>query len=500
MMVRMLMKPLLRAGVPLALCLLLGGEAIAQTHQLLVDPSISLGEWKRVERYVNTSLRNAPPPELAKRVLEEYGRPAIARCWLPLDDMWDYRTDKYTYNFQCGLDTYKDDKVKAQYDRHLVTETDVMFYDYLDEWGRNSDEVLLNIRRYEQEVTRGIISIHKWKEVVKNGLRHYKQRCPNLRYVQILNEYHGSNFGRLDDDQFYAFYRVGYELVNELNEELRPEVPLLVGGPTVAAAPMNRNDPAMPFDPRKKGQRLWRFLDNFAHDTNPDKRLDFVSFHEYQLGRTPEHFAEYEPLVDGWLREHGLSDRLPLFVTEIGVAGPKPDPAENLKQATGISTFFYHGRNGRDLRIFPWVLYHNPIQLSLVQFDKDLRMTPFGAAMKMWSMHKETEVRTEWRGAPPPRLFAIATRDEGGLAVQIWNYSDEPAKAQVELSWLPERLKGKARSRRYLVDSAHSNCLLQPDKPCGLEMVSEETGRPAKTWELELEPHGLGLWLVEEAE
>jgi hypothetical protein len=51
---------------------------------------------------------------------------------------------------------------------------------------------------------------------------HYKQRCPNLRYIEVSNEPTAKNqinLGKIE--RYYGFYRRAYEAINEVNAELR---------------------------------------------------------------------------------------------------------------------------------------------------------------------------------------------------------------------------------------------------------------------------------------
>jgi hypothetical protein len=474
--------------------------ATGESLQAVIDGRRVVRELPRFALYQNTSLRYAPPHRLAQIVEREYGRPRIVRCWLPLDDMWDYRDGSYHFNFQLGYDRYKDDHVKHKYDRELITPFDLYYYDHLAAFSAHSDAILLNIRRYEREVINGVITMAKWKEVVKNGIRHYKQRYGNLRYIEVLNEYHLPSFGGLNDDQYYDFYRAGYEIGNELNEELRPAVPLEVGGPNVTGAPLSPEDPRREAKPSNQGLRLYRFFQHYAKDPNPRKRLDFVSFHDYGLAGSPAVIERYESILKSWLRENGLRDDIPLFETEIGYSGPKPDPHLNQRQATGISTFFYWTRANKQHVLFPWVLYHEPArQRSLSAFTPELKMAPFGAALKMWAMQKQNEVAIEWR-RQQHGFYALATADDTGMAIQAWNDSSEPASVELLLRALPRALAGEIWLREYRIDSRHSNCLLVPESTGGLEKIREtKLSRPPQNLSAALEPYSLVLWTIEPA-
>jgi len=102
---------------------------------------------------------------------QEFGRPEVTRCWLFLDQMWDYRTDEYRFNYEINRDYYRDDPNKKRYGIAGQV-TGLHYYDYIDSVSAHSEFVLLNIRRYEQEVLSGMLPFDKWKGVFKAALRH----------------------------------------------------------------------------------------------------------------------------------------------------------------------------------------------------------------------------------------------------------------------------------------------------------------------------------------
>jgi len=70
-----------------------------------IDASKSLRDFPDLVAYRNTSIQKAPPPVLGKLSEESFGRPKITRCWLNLDELWDYRTRQFNYDFKVGVDT-----------------------------------------------------------------------------------------------------------------------------------------------------------------------------------------------------------------------------------------------------------------------------------------------------------------------------------------------------------------------------------------------------------
>lgn len=472
---------LLTAGVPA----LAADDAVTVS----VDCSRTVEGPLNLWGYVNVSRRAPPPVELCGRIVREYGRPRITRCWLLLDQAWDYRTGTYRFNYEINKDYYEGDPNKKRYGV-LGVATGLRYYDYVDSVSANSETVLMNIRRYEQEVLTGMISFETWKDVFKAAVHHYKQRCSNLRYIEVLNEPTAkdqSNLGKIE--RYYDFYRRAYEAINELNADLQPELPLLVGG-----------------NAGFRTQQAIRLIEDFARDTSPGKKLDFLSFHHYWIEKTPAQIAAWEEEIDAALRERSLPTDIPIFVTEIGYAHKwTDDPKKNLWQAAGMTAFQYQARHSEDLRLFPWVQYHSPQQIAFVQFDTKLRMTPFGAAVKMLRMHGDKEVAATSSGFHKTGngLGALATLDENGLVIELWNLQPSERssrQANVSIVNLPRNLQvGRLRIRRYLIDSKHSNCLTLPDSPGGLEMVEERSqlGSTELRLSANMEPMALCLWTIE---
>jgi hypothetical protein len=467
------------------------GSADEQRVAVSVDCANVLAPPPVLWGHVNVSRRAPPPVEFCALVEKEFGRPQVTRCWLMLDQMWDYRTDTYRFNYEINRDYYEGDPSKKRYGV-VGSTTGLHYYDYLDSVSAHSETVMMNIRRYEQEVLTGMLTFEKWKQVFKSAVRHYKQRCPNLRYIEVLNEptaQNQSNLGSIEN--YHAFYRCAYEAMNELNAELNPELPLLVGGNAGFGT--------------KHALHLVR---DFARDTGPSKTLDFLSFHYYSLGKGPAEIAGWEDEIDTALARAGLPTDIPIFVTEIGYGHRwRGDPAKNLWQAAGMTAYQYQVRHAPDLRLFPWVQYHSEAQIAFVQFDTRLRMTPYGAAVKMLRMHRKRELVATSSGLDENGngLGALATIDDTGLTVHLWNLQPDgetTVRAEVAVANLPEELRaGPLVVRRCLIDSTHSNCLAAPDKPGGLEMVEERTVEGSAALELsaELEPMALCLWEVETA-
>jgi len=477
-----------------SVAVLLATAALAIAADRPVKVSVDCGTTVKREPHlwghVNVSRRAPPPKELCAVVEREFGRPAVTRCWLMLDQMWDYRTGAYRFDYEINKDYYVDDPNKRRYGVAGHT-TGLHYYDYLDAVSAHSEAVLVNVRRYEREVLDAAVTFEQWKEVFKAALCHYRRRCPNLRYIEVLNEPTAKNQSNLRSmADYYGFYRRAYEAVNELNAELDLDPALQVGG-------------CSGFRPKE----AIHLIHDFARDTNPAKKLDFVSFHHYWV-RAPIEVSRWEAEIDGALRRASLPTNLPIFVTEIGYAWKwRTDPEKNLWHAAGMTAYQYQARRARDLRLFPWVQYHSEPQIAMVQFDTKLRMTPYGAAVKMLRMHGKLEVAATSSGLDEKGngLGVLATLGDTGLTVHLWNLQPDGKSsvlADVRIANLPDNLRGVPLTvRQYLIDSTHGNCFTAPDAPGGLETADERDvpGSAALQLSAELEPMALCLWHIERA-
>jgi hypothetical protein len=439
--------------------------------------------------YFNNSLRNAPPPELAGIVEEIFGTPEITRCWLALDDMWDYRTGEYRYNYKIGKDYYPGDTVKNPYKSKnpwaLELESDILYEDYITGVSRHSKYLLLNVRKYETEVLNGILPLSKWKEVLKNALLHYKGLCPNLRYIELLNESIYPHLGGVKDDEYYILYKAAWQAINEVNAELDPAVPILLGG--------NTNHYSHGFA---------QFLKDYEADPDAGKRLDFLSYHEYDAGERPAMFDRREQEVQEILLRYGLDPSTPQFVTEMGYTGRTTEHwTDNFKQATFITSAIYYARNSPQLHLFPWVLYHTFKQTSHVMFDDGLRLTPFGKAMLMMTMHKRSALHATSDGVSDSGtgVHVLASADEQELLVQVWNYSDSTADVSVVLKSIPETFRGvDLQMTSYPIDTLHNNAFKGYGSPHTLDPDETRTVRTEDRlqWYRHMPPFSLCLWVI----
>jgi choline-sulfatase/glucosamine-6-phosphate deaminase len=332
----------------------------------------------------------------------------------------------------------------------------------------------LTIRRYERDILDGKLGItyDDWKAIFKSAVRHAKQVCPKLRYIEVCNEYGCRGFIGCTPEEYYRFYRLGYQAVNEVNAEmdLEGDDRLLVGGPAVTGG---------------IERKLCGFLREYHGDGASEKRLDFVSWHEYN--KPYWQTAHRQQQVCNMLATYDLPCDLPLFVTEHDPYHPPAgSPEYNLINAAGlVKSLYFASRFSPEVKIFPWVQYHvAEIQTRFMWFDgpnepdtraEELRMLPAGCSMKLLASHKRWEIAVE-NGLPRNDLVLASVQNDA-LAVHAVNYG-APREVRVRIGNLPKvftELEDGATLRvvKYLIDETHSNAVANPDYPGGLEKVAE---------------------------
>lgn len=482
-------------------------SSLAQNIQEEVTRTIDATEHFRpfpdLVGFRNTSLQKAPPPVLGEVSAKKYGRAQITRLWLNLDEMWDYRNRQFTFNFRIGVDKYKgvEEKHRETWDWEL--ESDVHFYDYMRAFSTHSEDLMLTIRRYERDIMDGDlpVSMEDWKMIFKRGLKHYKALFSNIRYVEVGNEYALDSFMGATDKQYYEFYKLGYQAVNEVNKELdlKGEQRILVGGPVVTGSII-----------KKMGQ----FFELYSQDKSPEKRLDFVSWHEYE--KSILNTVRREKKIKKMLSNSGIPENMPMFITEHNPHHGEYGGDDYLKThmtnaAELVKTLYFSSIYSPTVKIFPWVQYHDSnIQTRFMWFNgpnepdtkaEELQMLPIGASMKFLSMHEGgREIKIE--NSVDKKDLVLASVQNDRLVVQAINYGPERAvniNVQNLKKIFPGRGNGPLEIHKYLIDSNHSNHLANPDYTGGIERVNNQKLNNKEATQLthnKLEANGIVLWEI----
>lgn len=412
------------------------------------------------------------------------------------------------------------DTYKVWVDAHLIFDAKTGTYnydgitDYLGDLSRLSDKLLV-VMDTRVMIRDSSATPEQVKPVVKTILLELKRRFPQIVYIEAFNEPDHNLAKVMAPAALYGFYKVYYEAVNEVNRELKPAVPLQIGGPGF----MQYNE-------------TWTtaFLDAFKADPSLAKRIDFFSWHGY--GRFPEgtgetsgprayHFYKFDPSevasergkFETALAQRGLDTKIPALITETGIyPGPSfdnpNDPhADALIGAAGIASLHYWYMESPRVRPFNWVLRHfteerkdqfvtrvgtgQPIPTNI--------LTPYGNSMAMQAKLKNDRVAASSDALIKGQgVYAIATKDRTGAAVMAWNYqhtNTKSYKTRINLGLLPANLRGKTvRQRLYRIDNALSNYWTNPAK-ANLQVVSDKVVKMGTrhSVQLELTPNALEL-------
>jgi len=411
-----------------------------ETMKITVNYKNVIRELPRVEAYQNSTLRYTPPKEFPAYCAFQIGKAKIIRTWITLDEVWDYRTDTYNWDYQIGVNNYIGDKNHYNYDWGASRPTGPSFMDYLTSYAKEAEEVLFNIRRCEREVADGIISIEKYEEVVEKVIEHYKAICPNMKYIECCNEIELREFGGLTIEQYYVLYKATYRAVNRLNARNNYNIPLTVGGFAMSGCIDRINN-------------YWlNFLRLLASDNDPNKLIGFYSMHDYNPN--PMRLLDFVNRHEELCRNLGLPDA-PLFINEYGNCNCTGIPTDSLKNASGNIVGMNLSSHFRNAFVFPWCTFHNPgYQLSYTEFvdlgNGKFAPTPNGNAIialhKLLKNEVEIYENTDYK--------AVATSENGKVAILISNPTEESINWEVEI---PDWNGYNAKVTHFLCDSVHNN-------------------------------------------
>jgi hypothetical protein len=482
------------------MCVVLAQTTPVREAKVVVDFGKSRGQLVRTERYNNLTRahRWVEQRDADVQFYNEQGLHGhIYRVWIIAEDIHDPSSG--SYNFE-------------------VVE------DYLADVSRLSDELLI-VMDTRQSIGKDRHTPEQIKPVIKTIMRELKRRFPRIKYVEAFNEPDHDLRNVITPEGLYDYYRVYYEAVNEINRELAPKVPLLVGGPATGSC-------GSPWAPPGPNNAQWipKFLDRYAADTNPRKKLDFLSYHAYGYFKNqltcgdytpiridPSQLAEQRARTDEELRKRGLDVNIPSFITETGpYPGPsydnKEDPhADYLRQATAMASYMYwYLENPKDIP-FNWALRHALEErkdqlLTRAGEGKPIPtrvFTPYGNQMLMFSKLKGERVAAQSDALQAGKgIYALATKDKSGAAVLVWNYQlkgTEPYRVTIEMGKLPAHLRGKRlRQRMFRIDDKIGNYWGNPDT-ANLQQVEETTIKTGEwhTVTVELSPNALHLIVLE---
>lgn len=360
------------------------------------------------------------------------------------------------------------------------------------------------------------------------AIRELKEERPNVDYIEFYNEpdwlHHVQQLlsgrePRVQPEDLYDWYVPYYQAVNAANAELEADDRIMVGGPTLASFDQEGFIPG--------------FLDGYAADTDPDKRLDFVSWHAYgyfdknnsyrfvQYKEDLSQLATQRPRLDAMLADRGITEEVPALVTETGIypggLADEPEPSKNdwLRQAAGLASMHYWYAEQPLTYPFHWTVRHGTNgrkdQLVTLRGEGETSpadtFTPYGNLLVMQSMMKDTRVSaTSDRLVNGQGVYAMAAKDASGASVMVWNYKtlrggETAFEATVDMTNIPADLRdGAVRQQVFLIDSETSNYWANPGT-ADLQMVDQQLIDLATSHStvLNLDPNALYLVVLEPA-
>jgi hypothetical protein len=343
-------------------------------------------------------------------------------------------------------------------------------YNYFDNAASHGDQLFVNFDQCDQALM-NLDSPDTCRAVLKAGLLQYKQRYPMMRYVEVFNEPDktwtpgASESPAIAVTDYYKWYQIAYSVVNEVNQELQPDLSILVGGPATYH-----------FDPAY----LRGFLDLFKADTNSGKKLDFISYHDYSRRANPADVVTAKSTIQGWLTNRGLDSDTPVVVSEYGVFpgsadeaaghGPGTEAQDMLTQSAAMATLgIFYVDGGTDMPMH-WV-YNHPTNERKSMFVDGVpgAVRPYYNVVAMQRMLKERRISATSNGldANGIGVNALATRDGSGIAVLATNYQWTTGTTEYDVGLtvadLPAEFAGaQIRLERYLVDATTSNYSYDP--------------------------------------
>jgi hypothetical protein len=402
---------------------------------ITVDASTDLGVLNNPAWYHNQTSA-LPAADLGR--VNEIGPARVVRVWAKPANYYDESTGAYDFS---GV------------------------YNYFDNAASHAEQLFANFDQCDAALM-DLAAPQTCRAVLKAGIRHYKLRYPNLRYVELFNEPDKTwtpgpgERPAIAVDDYYQWYKIAYAVVGEVNQELQPDLPLLVGGPATY---------------QFNGGYLRAFLDQFAADPDPAKKLDFMSYHEYGRRSNPADVQSAKSTIQSWLGNRGLNSDTPVAVSEYGVFpgpsdqdsghGPGTESDDMLTQASAMATLgMFYVRGGMDMPMH-WVFNHPTNERKSMFVDGvPGAVRPYYNVVAMQRMLKQRRIDAASTAldAAGIGVNALATRDGSGIAVLATNYQWTTGTTAYDVTLnvgnLPAEFTGaQILLERYLVDATTSN-------------------------------------------
>jgi hypothetical protein len=363
---------------------------------------------------------------------------------------------------------------------------------YLQQWleaaGACADTVLLDlqlspiVKLYKQYSQMGQLPLPaagipgaEWS-TIKQGylttLLFAKKICPALRIIQMPYELDNITNTEVHADAQYRFFKCLYEAVADFNAQQKTGDQLLIAG-------LGSNNPTSRWDFIKG------FLRRYSQDTSSNKRLDFITWHNYLFpGNYPAQIKGMADSLQRFQQLYHLEKKIPVIVDEMGLA--EPSTIEDLSDLPGamqkeaaMASFttalqdYYEKEPGTFLPI-SGAGWH----FALLTYGKQHVLSTYAKGLLLRSQlgDEKVPVHTTPVDAEGWGLHALATKEKNKLSILLFTtspsifYEQAAPLSYPEINVVLKDLPADFRNTKLKITQWYSS----PEDPVLQQILSQE--------------------------
>ncbi len=417
------------------------------TSTVIVDCAVQQGKIMRIEQ-ANGSSTTSPLPGESSRAFLQGLKSKVTRAWIQL--VFVYNNGNVNYNY-----SYSGSNVKVE--------------DALTFYSSTSDSLLIALSGHRTSGSFMMPTGDAYKNFVRETILYYKRKFPKIKYIQVSNE---PDFSMETMASYYPVYQHYYRGLNEANAILRAD-----NGPSYHPILLSNGA----FTSNVPGMLAYahNFFISYKTDTDPNKKLDFFSFHSYGESNRPLELLTARSRVDSAMRSHNLPV-IPVFLSEYGMVGGSSLPSGltlaqtvTMQPAGQLTKAFYLYEGGID-RVLNWTIHHSSIEYKSQLLDvQNGFASPYGNALLLSKKLSDLENRVKAESKDINNVGLgihglAANGNEKGIAVLVWNYNWTNAVADKNVEILIKNIPqqyftaNKINSKIYVIDSQNNNYYLNP--------------------------------------
>ncbi len=413
---------------------------------VVVDCDIQQGKSINIAQANGMSTTSPLPGEPSRQWLQQL-KNKVTRVWIQL--VFVYNNGNIDYNYQ--------------YSSNVGVEDALTFY------STTTDSLLICLSGHKNSGTFLMPTGVAYQNFVRQTILYYKRKYPKIKYIQVSNE---PDFSNETMATYYPVYQHYYRGLNEANAILTAEIGQSYSPILLSNGAFTSNVPGML-------AYAHNFFISYKTDPDPNKKLDFFSFHSYGESNRPLELLTARSRIDSAMLSHQLP-KIPVFLSEYGMVGGSSLPSGlNLAQtvtmqpAGQITKAFYLYEGGCD-NVLNWLIHHATIEYKSELLDiQNGYASPYGNGLLLCRKLSdfETRIKAESKGIDNVGLgtHAMATKGNNkGIALLVWNYNWTRVTPDVDVQLLIKNIPkqyfpaGKINSTMYVIDSKNNNYYLNP--------------------------------------